>query len=135
MQLGPVPGGVYDPLEAAAGRGGAFVSPAWADLARRALAVEGRGYVRALREPDMSIIPRSQRECLDTSIQRYGRFSFDRLTRESHAAAWRSAGPNDIIELAAIAKTLPHARGILGYPSVADSGGDDRQQVPTARAA
>jgi hypothetical protein len=57
----------------------------------------------------------SQRECLDASIKTNGRLSFERLTAKSHDAAWKSVGENDLIEVSAIAKTLPNAKQVLAY--------------------
>ena len=44
-----------------------------------------------------------------------GRLSFERLTAKSNDAAWKSVGENDLIEVSAIAKTLPNAKQVLAY--------------------
>ena len=44
-----------------------------------------------------------------------GRPSFERLTVKSHDAAWRSVDENDLIDVKAIAKTLPNAKEVLAY--------------------
>jgi hypothetical protein len=38
-----------------------------------------------------------------------------RLTAKSHDAAWKSVDENDLIEVRAIAKTLPNAKQVLAY--------------------
>ncbi|MGH8706312.1 MAG: Panacea domain-containing protein [Burkholderiales bacterium] len=117
MRYGPVPSAIYNLLKAAGGRREPFVPAEWAELAGGLLAVEGIHRVRALRDANLEMISAAQRACLDASIKANGRLSFDRLARKSHDAAWKSADQNEIIELAAIAKTLPNAKEVLAYLS------------------
>ncbi len=117
MRYGPVPSAIYNLLKAAGGHREPFIPPQWAELAGGLLAVEGDHRVRALRDANLEMISAAQRVCLDVSIKENGRLSFERLARKSHDAAWKSADQNEIIELAAIAKTLPNAKEILAYLS------------------
>lgn len=135
MRHGPVPSAIYDLLKAAGGRREPFVPLNWADLASSLLAVQGTHRVRALRDANLERISIAQRACLDASIKANGRLSFDRLARKSHDEAWKSADQNEIIELTAIAKTLPNAKEILAHLSHGDSGGDTRRRVLARRAA
>ena len=115
MRHGPVPSGIYDLLKAGAGRREAQIPTDWFDLVKDEFVVEGNHRVRALRDARAELISASHRACLDASIKENGRLGFDRLTRKSHDKAWHAADQNDIIELAAIAKTLPNAKEILAY--------------------
>jgi uncharacterized phage-associated protein len=135
MRYGAVPGAIYSLLKAAAGRRESFIPPEWTELTSGALAVEGTHRVRALREPNLDLISAAQRACLDASIKANGRLSFDRLANKSHDEAWKSADQNEIIELAAIAKTLPNAKEVLAHLSEGNSGGDTRRRVLAGRAA
>lgn len=117
MRYGPVPSGIYNLLKAAGGRREPLIPSHWFDLLAGALTVEGEHRVRALRDADLNMISNAQRACLDASIKENGRLSFDKLAKKSHDKAWHSADQNEIIELAAIAKTLPNAREVLAYLS------------------
>lgn len=135
MRHGPVPSATYNLLKAAAGRRESPIPQDWYDLVEGVLVVEGGHRVRALREPNLEFISAAQRSCLDSSIKSNGRLSFDRLAKKSHDAAWKSADQNDIIELTAIAKTLPNAKEILSHLSDRESGGDARRRILSGRAA
>lgn len=136
MRHGPVPSATYNLLKAAAGRRESPIPQDWFEIVKDVLAVEGGHRVRALRQPNLELISPAQRLCLESSIKSNGRLSFDALAKKSHDAAWRSADQNDIIELAAIAKTLPNAKEILSHLSDGDSsGGDTRRRVLPRRAA
>lgn len=115
MRHGPVPSAIYDLLKAAAGRQDSFVPSLFSELTRNSLRVEGRYRVTPLREANIELLSLAQRECLDESIRANGRLSFQRLARKSHDAAWKSADENDLIDLRAIAKTLPNAKEVLDY--------------------
>src|SRR5713101_5242959 len=135
MRHGPVPSAIYNLLKAAAGRQEPAIPLGWFELVAGVLAVEGEHRIRPLRDPNLDMISPSQRACLDTSIKANGRLSFSRLAKKSHDAAWKSADQNDIIELVAIAKTLPNAKEILAHLGEGDAGGDARRRVLTRRAA
>lgn len=135
MRHGPVPSAIYNLLKAAAGRQEPAIPLGWFELVSGVLAVEGEHRIRPLRDPNLDMISLSQRACLDTSIKANGRLSFSRLARKSHDAAWKSADQNDIIELAAIVKTLPNAKEVLAHLSDGDAGGDVRRRVLARRAA
>ena len=136
MRYGPVPSSIYNLLKAAGGRREPFIPPPqWADLASGLLAVEGAHRVRALRDANLEMISLAQRACLDASIKANGRLSFARLARKSHDEAWKSADQNEMIELTAIAKTLPNAKEILAHLSDGESRGDARRRVLARRAA
>jgi hypothetical protein len=74
-----------------------------------------RSRVQPLRRANLELLSESQRECLDASIRTNGRLSFARLTAKSHDAAWKAVDENDLIEVKAIAKTLPNAKQVLAY--------------------
>jgi len=115
MRHGPVPSAIYNLLKAAAGRQEPLIPADFYQLVDRSLKVEDRRRVVPLREPHLELLSASQRECLDESIKANGRLSFKRLTEKSHDAAWRSVDENDLIEIKAIAKTLPNAKQVLAY--------------------
>ena len=115
MRHGPVPSAIYNLLKAAAGRQEPLIPAQFYELVSQSLKVENRFRVLPLREPNVELLSASQRECLDESIKVNGKLSFERLTAKSHDAAWKSAGENDLIEVRAIAKTLPNAKQVLAY--------------------
>ncbi len=136
MRYGPVPTAIYNLLKAAGGRKEPFIPGEWAELAGSALAVEDAHRVRPLRDANLDLLSESQRSCLDASIRQNGRLSFRRLADKSHDAAWKSADENEMIELEAIAKTLPNAREVLAHLSEEGArGGETRRRVLRRRAA
>lgn len=117
MRHGPVPSGIYDLLKAAAGRQEAPIPGQYFELVEKTIQVEDKRRVTPLRDANLDQLSASQRECLDASLKANGRLSFERLTAKSHDAAWKSADENDIIDLKAIARTLPNAKDVLAYIS------------------
>ena len=115
MRHGPVPSAIYDLLKAAGGRQEPQIPEQFYALVGDSLRVEERYRVRPLRPANLDLLSASQRECLDVSIKANGRLSFARLTVKSHDAAWKSADENDLIDVKAIAKTLPNAKQVLAY--------------------
>jgi len=115
MRHGPVPSAIYNLLKAAAGRQEPLIPAQFYELVSQSLKVEDRRRVLPLREAKLGLLSSSQRECLDESIKVNGRLSFVRLTAKSHDAAWKTADENDLIEVKAIAKTLPNAKQVLAY--------------------
>ena len=113
MRHGPVPSAIYNLMKAAAGRLEPLIPPQFYDLVGQSLSVEEGSRVRPLRAAKLDLLSASQRECLDASIKANGRLSFERLTKKSHDAAWKSVDENDLIDVKAIAKTLPNAKEVL----------------------
>ena len=115
MRHGPVPSAIYNLLKAAAGRQEPLIPTQFYELVGQSLKVEEQRRVIPLRRANLDLLSASQRECLDLSLKTNGKLSFERLTSKSHDAAWKSADENDLIEVKAIAKTLPNAKQILAY--------------------
>lgn len=115
MRHGPVPSAIYNLLKAAAGRQEPLIPAQFYELVNQSLKVENQRRVLPLREANLDLLSASQLECLDESIKANGRLSFQRLAAKSHDAAWKSVDENDLIEVKAIAKTLPNAKQVLAY--------------------
>lgn len=115
MRHGPVPSAIYNLLKAAAGRQEPLIPAEFYELVGQSLKVVDRSRVQPLRQANLELLSDSQRECLDISIKANGKLSFKRLTDKSHDAAWKSVDENDLIEVKAIAKTLPNAKQVLAY--------------------
>jgi len=115
MRHGPVPSAIYNLMKAAAGRLEPLLPPQFYELVGRSLRVEGKHRITPLREANFDLLSASQRECLDISIKVNGKLSFAKLTRKSHDPAWKSADENDLIDVKAIARTLPNAKQVLAY--------------------
>ena len=115
MRHGPVPSAIYNLLKAAAGRQEPLIPAVFYELVGESLKIEGGRRVQPQRQANLELLSASQRECLDASIKANGRLSFVRLTAKSHDAAWKSAEEDDLIEVRAIAKTLPNAKQVLAY--------------------
>ena len=115
MRHGPVPSAIYNLLKAAAGRQEPLIPPEFYELVGQALKIEGRSRVQPLRQATLELLSVSQRECLDASIKTNGRLSFVQLTAKSHDAAWKAVDENELIEVKAIAKTLPNAKQVVPH--------------------
>lgn len=111
MKHGPVPSAIYDMLKAVRGDG----SSEYQAEAQRAFEVQGRMTVKPLRKADAEVLSESDIECLNESIQTYGRMSFDELTKVSHDEAWNSADENDLIDIEQIIATLPDGKALLQH--------------------
>ena len=115
MRHGPVPSAIYNLLKAAAGRQEPLIPAQFDELVSQSLKVEDQSRVLPLREANLDLLSASQCECLDESIKANGKLSLKRLADKSHDAAWKSVDENDLIEVKAIAKTLPNAKQVLAY--------------------
>lgn len=115
MRHGPVPSAIYDLLKAAGGRQEPQIPAQFCALVDNVLRVESRYRVRAMRPANLDLLSAAQRECLDISIKVNGKLSFAKLTRKSHDPAWKSTDENDLIDIKAIAKTLPNAKEVIAY--------------------
>lgn len=111
MKHGPVPSGSYDILKYVREDG---LFP-FAIHAKSAFSVVGGYSVRPLREPEVDLLSRSDCECLDAAISKYGNMSFRKLTDLSHVGAWTSASENDTISLEEMASMLPNHEEILEH--------------------
>jgi len=67
------------------------------------------------REANLDFISKSEIECLDNAITKYGKMSFKQLSELSHDAAWKSADVNDFISIEDIAATLPNSKDLLEH--------------------
>lgn len=94
MKHGPVPSATYDIFKTLRGDAD-FPLP---ERARTAMAVEDFT-VRPLRAPDESVLSPSEQDCLAAAAAEHGSKTFNQRTAESHGAAWRAAGENDLIML------------------------------------
>lgn len=111
MKHGPVPSDIYDMLKAVRGDG----SSEYQAEAEQAFQVLGQATVNPLRRADADVLSESDIECLDESIQTYGRMSFDDLTNVSHDEAWNSADENEIIDIEQIISTLSDGKALLQH--------------------
>ena len=115
MRHGPMPSAIYNLLKAAGGPQEPLIPPQFYELVGQALRVDGKHRVGPLRQANPALLSKSRRESLNASIKTNGRLSFERLTVKSHDAAWKSVDENDLIDIKAVARTLPNAKEVLAY--------------------
>lgn len=100
MQYGPVPSNVDDILKAV--RGDSFFSK-YVEGLKDKLTFENRYIVRALSEPDLDELSKTDMECLSHAVELCRNKSFGELTELSHGLAWsntardRSISVKDIL--------------------------------------
>ncbi|AMN48080.1 hypothetical protein ACG33_13410 [Steroidobacter denitrificans] len=117
MEYGPVPSNVHNIMRA--GRGAReFVDQK--EAIKNSISVPGRYTVHPLRESRNSIFSRSDLECIDRSIAKYGRKSFGQLVDESHDAAWRATSEGQEMSLLEIARMMEHTEEVLEHLEIAD---------------
>lgn len=68
--------------------------------------VKNENTICPLREPDMRLLSKSERICLDEAIKRTARLSFGRLRDLSHDEAWKAASTNQFMKLEDIVKAM-----------------------------
>lgn len=100
MQYGPVPSNVDDILKAV--RGDSFFS-GYVDELKDKLTFDNRYMIRALSEPDLDELSKTDTECLSYAVELCRDKSFGELTELSHGLAWsntardRSISVKDIL--------------------------------------
>jgi uncharacterized phage-associated protein len=110
MKLGPVPSCAYDLVK---GTRDEF------NLGR-SLEIEdfkaNKYKISPARKPNMEMLSKSEIDCLNYSIQKYGKLSHDELVKVSHAdPAYKNASLNDEISLEAIIDSLPNRDKLREY--------------------
>ena len=114
MKNGPVPSGVYDLLKLARGDLPSYFHPPKEveDKILDAFKILGRYGIDIKRNSNNDFFSDSDKECINSSIKKYGNISFKQLTDLSHDKAWESADQNDIMELDHIIATLDNAEAL-----------------------
>lgn len=107
MKYGPVPSEMYAMLK--------LLREPFSNKNKRPISVENKDAIKILREPDLDLMSESEQECLDESIDKYGKYSFQQLTNLSHDLAWESADENGIISIENIIKTLKNSELLLDH--------------------
>lgn len=113
MEFGPVPSAIYDMMKVADNRDS--IDADWDAIIKESFAIQGGRYVKPLRKTNMDMLARSEVECFDHTIKKYGRKTFGQLTDLTHDAAWKGVGENQPISLEAIARTLPNSGDLVAY--------------------
>ena len=117
MEYGPVPSDVNNILRCARGE------PQYIDLKeeiKSAIEVPGRYTVKPLRPARTTVFSKSDLECLDDSITKYGPLSFGELVDKSHDAAWQATDEGQEMQLVAIIRMMNHADEILELLEITD---------------
>lgn len=110
MRHGPVPSATYDLIKSVRGDGVlAMRIPADEAFAMR------DNIIVPLRDPDLNALSESDKECLDESIQRYGRMPFGELKALSHDEAYDAADRDDFIPMETLVKSLQDGEALWEY--------------------
>lgn len=109
LDHGPVPQGAYDILHFVRGEYSASPVPD----ARKALAFTSDTDIKVLREPDLTVLSETDRECLDAAIKSDSHKKFWQLKKESHDAAYDATRPNQEIAVESIAAMAKENREAL----------------------
>lgn len=123
MKFGPVASNTYNILKAARGDQSSWIHPDFFAAVADSLVVEGSKNVRALRDPNLDLISRSDVECMEEALGLYGNMQFDARTDLSHDPAWEKAWEaacNDSMDAAQmsvsdIAETLENAAEVIEH--------------------
>ena len=124
MKFGPVASTTYDLLKAARGDQSGWIHPRLYQAIDGALTVDRiSNKVVAQRGPDLSRLSKSDIECLDEAMAKYGNMGFLERTELSHdtawKAAWETAAEDEVgqspMSLAAIAGALTNANEVIAH--------------------
>ena len=114
MKDGPVASNTFDIIKIARGDGKYIPNGCDTESVRKALSISGWNVI-ARREPDEDYLSDSDLECIDKSIDKIGRMSFEDIRTMSHDAAWESADRNGEMPLESIVAQLKNSEMILDY--------------------
>jgi uncharacterized phage-associated protein len=112
MKNGPVPSIIYDLFKGI--RGDSFRDKKY-DIFYNAFKIDGVYNVIPLESPDMDCLSKSNINSLDESIQENKNIGFNKLSKNSHDFAWRSADKNDKINFIDIAKAGGASEEMIDY--------------------
>ncbi|MBA2667118.1 MAG: SocA family protein [Trueperaceae bacterium] len=118
MDFGPVPSITYDLTKAVKGESRSpCVTPEMVVEFARSIEVKG-DFIRAKAEPDIGELSAGALKCLDDAISKYGTWTFDQLTKETHDAAWDAARARYVpgrITVLDMARALPHSEALVAH--------------------
>ncbi len=117
MEYGPVPSDLNNIMRAARGES-QYVDQK--EEIKSAFAVPARYTIHALREARGSVFSKSDMECLDEAIAKYGHKSFGELVDDSHDAAWRATAEGQEMQLSNIVAMMKHPDEILEHLEISD---------------
>lgn len=100
MDAGPVPSKIYDILKIV--RGDSYIKDN--TNLQRYFSVENWMYVSPKVSADLMQLSKSDIECIDACIERYGNLSYDEIKEKSHDIAWRSTAKDYAISTENIAR-------------------------------
>lgn len=117
MEYGPVPSDVNNIMRAARGEA-EFID--LQEEIKSAFDVPGRFTVKPLRPARTTVFSKSDLECLDDSITKYGRLSFGELVDKSHDAAWQATAEGQEMQLVEIVRMMKNSDEILEHLEITD---------------
>ena len=115
LPYGSTPSEAYDTIKCVRGDEGATCR---VQNANEAFVMEGN-VIKPSRNPELDVFSKSDIQCLNEAIERYGHLSFGELKDLVHDKAYHATSPNCTIRLETIASTLPNAADLiqhLAYP-------------------
>lgn len=110
MSHGPVPTNLYDMVKEVRGDS----SYTFGLNLDKQFKVKGNN-IKPLRKANLKYLSKSDIECLDKSIKKYGSMSFGKLQKISHDEAYESADLNDEIAFEKLVESLPEGKVLLSY--------------------
>jgi hypothetical protein len=116
LEMGPTPSALYDYVKSARGEESVHFSQDLDAQICESLRASART-IRAMREPNLYYLSKSEIQCLEYGLSVVAGKSFDWIKEESHDAAYEKTRRNGIMELDDIVRTLPNAELILSYLS------------------
>ncbi len=110
LPFGPVPDEAYDIVKFV--RGSIPSSPV--EHAIEAFAMEGNNIIPR-RDPDLSVLSRSDIDCLNVAIDQCQHLSFQELKKLTHDDAYLATPQNSRMAIEAIAATLPNSAELIQH--------------------
>jgi uncharacterized phage-associated protein len=113
MEYGPVPSAIYDMMKAADRR--ISIDVDWDEIILEAIDIVNGRNVVPKRQSNLGLLSESEVECIQQTIDVYGKKTFGQLTDITHDSAWSSSSENETISIDDIVATLPNAAEISSY--------------------
>ena len=113
MEYGPVPSTIYDMMKVADGREN--LDPDTDALIMESFAVRAGRNIKPRRKANIDVLAKSEIECFDFAIRKYGKKTFGQLTDLTHDDAWNSVDQDKPISIEAMARTLPNAADLIAH--------------------
>ncbi len=113
FEYGPVPSAMYEMMKVVTQKKSIDVD--WDELMHEAFSSKDNRILTPKRDPSLALISESEVECINETVLKFGKKTFDQLTDITHDAAWHKTNTNQAISLKDIVSTLPNHKDLEAH--------------------